>query len=435
MRAVIRRGLDFGPAAAPVLLPPPAISSVALYGNDHADLKPRLAVGQGDRIEPGQVLFSDRQETAICFVSPVKGRVREVREGPRRRLQALVLDIEGRNEPETDFCEPVGGFDGLAALPLDELRRRLLESGLWTAIRQRPGDCLAPAAGLADVVLITAVDSEPWAPPPIAVLDGQWETFWMGVAALSRFARHATWVCTGPGFPLMPHDLEAKAQEVIFEGPHPAGLPGTHINRLAPLGPARTAWHIGYQDVAAVGRLLLTGRLRFTRLIGLAGPGLAQSSLVPVPPGAQLAELASAAATHGAELVSGSLLAGRAGTPPFEFLGRFHRQVTVCMPGSPKLPGKARRLNWQRMRHWQARPLAGGMLPHDGLERTWALETPPAALLRALMTGDHEKAVALGCLDLAEEDLALASLACRGGHDYGAYLREMLEALHQENVA
>ena len=38
-----------------------------------------------------------------------------------------------------------------------------------------------------------------------------------------------------------------------FSGPHPAGLPGTHIHFLDPVHPAKTVWFIGYQDVAAIG--------------------------------------------------------------------------------------------------------------------------------------------------------------------------------------
>ncbi|HCS51317.1 MAG TPA: NADH:ubiquinone reductase (Na(+)-transporting) subunit A, partial [Planctomycetaceae bacterium] len=40
-----------------------------------------------------------------------------------------------------------------------------------------------------------------------------------------------------------------RAEE--FAGPHPAGLPGTHIHYLDPVGPGKKVWFIGYQDVIA----------------------------------------------------------------------------------------------------------------------------------------------------------------------------------------
>jgi Na+-transporting NADH:ubiquinone oxidoreductase subunit A len=405
--------------------------SIALYGDEPWGLKPRLAVAAGQPVQAGQLLFTDRHDPAVRFLSPVRGVVREVCHGPRRALQALVIDVDGPGPAQIEACAPVNGLDGLAALPLDRLRHRLLDAGLWAAIRQRPGDHLAPSDGLADAVLITAIDTEPYAPPPAVVLDEQWEEFWLGAAALARFSRRTTWVCSCPGFPSVPSDLGLQVQQAIFDGPHPAGLPGTHINRLVPLCPGRIAWHIGYQDVAAIGRLLSSGQLALTRLVGIGGPAAAKPGLMIIPHGALLSDLARAAGAKRCEAISGSLVAGRPALSPLEYLGRFHRQVALCLPGQPALP-KRYRGRWlgplERIRPRQRRSLARGMLPHDGLDRCWALDAPAGPLLRALMTGDHERAMALGCLDLAEEDLALASLACPGGHDYGAYLREALDA-------
>jgi Na+-transporting NADH:ubiquinone oxidoreductase subunit A len=431
MRFTITRGLEFGPAVTPALLPRPEISSIALYGDEPRGLKPRLAVGQRERVEPGQLLFTDRNNPAIRFLSPVRGVVREIRQGPRRSLQALVIDVAAGGPDWIEAGEPLAGFEGLAGMRLDHLRQRLQETGLWPSIRQRPGDRLAPSDGLADAVFITAIDTAPHAPPPEAVLAGQWDAFWLGAAALARFSRRATWVCTAPGFPPVPRELELKVQRAVFAGPHPAGLPGTHISRLAPLTPGRVAWHVGYQDVAAVGQLLSSGRLPLTRWVGVGGPAASEAGLVPAPQGALLSDLARGIGAGRHELVAGSLVAGRPAMPPFEHLGRFHRQLTLCAPAQPGRVGR-RRLGGlgpvERIEPRQRRSLAQGMLPHDGLDRCWALDAPAGPLLRALMTGDHDRATALGCLDLAEEDLALASLACPGGHDYGAYLREALDA-------
>ena len=34
----------------------------------------------------------------------------------------------------------------------------------------------------------------------------------------------------------------------------------------------KSVWHIGYQDVMAIGRLVTTGRLDVERVVSLAGP-------------------------------------------------------------------------------------------------------------------------------------------------------------------
>ena len=57
-----------------------------------------------------------------------------------------------------------------------------------------------------------------------------------------------------------------------FDGPHPAGLAGTHIHFLEGASASKVVWQVGYQDVIAIGRLFLDGRLYTDRVISLAGP-------------------------------------------------------------------------------------------------------------------------------------------------------------------
>lgn len=431
MQVRIRRGMGFDQAPAVPVESIRDIPAVAVYGNDHAGLRGRLAVVPGEHVVAGQPLFVDRTDPEIPFVSPIDGTVADLRWGSRRRLLSVVIEAAGPCRDEAGLAEPVGGLDEVADLPLTRLRRFLQNTGLWPSIRQRPGDCLAPSAGLADVLLVTAIDTEPRAPRPGCVLEGNWDSFWLGVAALSRFARHATWICAGPGFQPLPPAIAERARLAVFEGPHPAGLPGTHIARLAPLGSGRTAWHVDYQDTAAIGHALASGRVPLTRVVGFSGQPLETSRLLRLPRGADVTGLEH---PTGTDLVCGSLLAGRPALAPFEHLGRFHRQVTVVdKPGVGAPGGWPGSESLIRLDPGQARPLAGGMLAHDGLDRRWPLPGPPAPLLRALMTGNLERAVALGCLDLGEEDLALASLSCPGGHDYGAYLREALDRVLEES--
>jgi Na+-transporting NADH:ubiquinone oxidoreductase subunit A len=57
----------------------------------------------------------------------------------------------------------------------------------------------------------------------------------------------------------------------------------------------------------------------------------------------------------------------------------------------------------------------------------WPLRTPVLPLLEALVRQDVSRAIALGALELAEEDLALCSFVCPGRQDYGALLRAVLD--------
>ncbi len=76
-----------------------------------------------------------------------------------------------------------------------------------------------------------------------------------------------------------------------FSGPHPAGLVGTHIHFVDPVGEKKFVWHMGYQDVIAIGHLVKTGKLYTKRIIAVAGPEAKNPRLITTRLGANLSEV------------------------------------------------------------------------------------------------------------------------------------------------
>ena len=60
------------------------------------------------------------------------------------------------------------------------------------------------------------------------------------------------------------------------------------------------------------------------------------------------------------------------------------------------------------------------------------LDLLPTSLLKAIAVGDLERAQALGCLEVEEEDLALCGFVCPGKNDFGPALRDVLNAMEKE---
>ena len=70
--------------------------------------------------------------------------------------------------------------------------------------------------------------------------------------------------------------------------------------------------------------------------------------------------------------------------------------------------------------------------PLGTYEKVMPLDIIATALLKSLGIGDTEKSIALGCLELIEEDLALASFVCPGKNAFGPMLRTLLTAIEEE---
>ena len=72
------------------------------------------------------------------------------------------------------------------------------------------------------------------------------------------------------------------------------------------------------------------------------------------------------------------------------------------------------------------------MVPVGTFEEVMPMDILATQLLRSLLVSDLENAVALGCLELDEDDIALCTYACPGKYEYGPVLREILNRIEKE---
>jgi Na+-transporting NADH:ubiquinone oxidoreductase subunit A len=309
------------------------------------------------------------------------------------------------------------------ALGREPVAERLLASGLWTAFRTRPYGNVPDPDGVPHSIFVTAMDSNPLAARAELVIPAYAEDFADGLAVLSQLTPGPVFLCIEAGAEVPGGDF-GKVKVARFAGPHPAGLAGTHIHFLDPVGAGKTVWHLGYQDVIAIGRLFTTGRPWVERIVALAGPMVRRPRLIRTRLGASLEDLvAGELREEPCRVVSGSLLSGRRAAGPGAYLGRYDTQVSVLAEAGR---GEARRPSTAL----NGEPTA--MVPLGGFERVMPLDILPTQLLRALLVGDIDMARALGCLELDEEDLALCSFLCPSKIDYGPLLRACLAEIEKE---
>ncbi|MEX0957172.1 MAG: NADH:ubiquinone reductase (Na(+)-transporting) subunit A [Rhizobiaceae bacterium] len=417
MKFTFRKGLDIAIGGAPEqrLRDGQSAASVAILGEDYPGIRPDYRVAEGERVRAGQVLFVDRKRPQICFTAPAAGVVERIDIGPRRTIGSLVIRIEG------DDFETLGPASG--ATDRHALRDLLQRSGLWTSFRTRPFGRVPDPVAVPAAIFVTALETDPLTGDAAVILEPHLPQFRRAVEALTLLTDGSVFVCQSPGIALASESQAVRT--ATFAGPHPAGLPGTHIHHLMPASARRTVWHVGYQDVAAIGHLLETGRLWTERTVALAGPGVRQPGLVRTRMGASLEELVAAETLDGAvRPVSGSVLSGREAA----YLGRYHTQVTVLPRGRPVMP----RSTLGAVFGWMPRADTGPTIPIESLDEVMPLDILPVPLMRALSIGDVETAERLGCLELVEEDVTLLSHLCPGQADYGALLRQALDELETE---
>lgn len=444
-RIRISKGLDIPIAGAPepTVELGHSVRSVALLGSDYLGLKPKMLVQEGDQVSLGQALFIEKRDPDVMFTAPGSGRVVAINRGARRVLQSVVIELD---EFETDTSEytRLAGSDP-ETIEQSAIRSALFTSGLWTAFRTRPYSKVPQSDSSPHSIFVTAIDTQPLAADPGVVLDTHREAFLIGLQIISSLTEGTIYICTEADWKGPVSDSQ-RMQHVEFSGPHPAGMPGTHIHHLDPVSGDRTVWHIGYQDVIAIGKLFTDGRLWVERTVALGGAGFERPRLVTSRLGASVDELvagelkAVGAKQKSPRLISGSVLSGRTADGAEAYLGRYHLQVAAIPQDNERylfgwLGLFNRRYSFagllkRQQDHSQRLPFSTilngrstALVPVDAFERVMPLDILPVPLLRALLIKDTDQAQALGCLELDAEDLALCSFVCPGKNDYGTVLR------------
>lgn len=422
------------------------VSHVAVVADDYVGMRPTLLVSEGDRVEVGQPLFSDKKTEGVLFTSPAGGTVQSINRGEKRRFLSLIIDKSGSQQSQSFASHDAGGIAGLDRATVVE---QLVASGLWTSLRTRPYSKVPLPASVPRAIFVNAMDTNPLAAAPGPIVADNVEDFKAGLDVLTRLTDGSVYVCRAPKSEV-PGESQRKVSVAEFDGPHPAGLSGTHMHFLKPASPEHVNWYVNYQDVIAIGRLFLSGRLDPVRIVSLAGPSVKKPRLIRTQLGASLSELVDGELHPGDNrVVSGSVLCGRVFKELTGYLGRYHMQISCLPEGNQReflgwqKPGfnkfsvtRAFASAWAGAKKFSLDTGLGGseraMVPIGSYERVMPLDLLPTLLLRSLISRDTASAQQMGCLELDEEDLGLCTFVCPGKYEYGEILRDNLLMIEKE---
>ncbi len=444
----IKQGLDLPIAGEPdaTVDSSRSVKSVALLGRDYIGMKPTMLVKEGDSVALGQPVFEDKKTPGVVYTAPAAGKVVAINRGDRRTFQSLVIEVNDEGDAvRFESHEP----SALAALGDQAVAEQLQKSGLWTALRSRPYSKVPTVDSRPAAIFVSAMDTNPLAADPQPLIAAHAEQFKAGLQVLGNLSEGNIYLGKAPAADIaVPAGDKFQVEE--FDGPHPAGLVGTHIHFLRPASNQSVVWTVGYQDVIAIGHLFTTGQLMTERYVALGGPQVSKPRILKTRLGASLEELTQGELAEGENrVVSGSVLAGNLAAGAEAFLGRFDVQVSVLTEGRDRpmlhyvVPGKDRfsalpiyLSSLDKGRKWNFTTTTNGsdraMVPIGAYERIMPLDILPTQLLRALIVGDTEMAQKLGALELDEEDLALCTFVCPGKYEYGPILRDNLTRIELE---
>ena len=416
---VLKKGLNIPLAGVPRLAVKRTVTpvTVAVQPSDYKGLNARLLVREGDKVLAGSPVLSDKKNPDVLVTSPVSGTVKEVVRGDKRKLLAVLVDAD-KDQEFLDF-----GAAG-SALAAEEVKDKLLKSGLWAAFIQRPYGIMADPAVTPKAIFVSAFSTAPLAADTEFTLGNETAVLQAGVSALAKLAK--VHVCVKSADSAFARLSDAEIH--VVKGKHPAGNVGVQISHISPIRKDETVWTVSLALLAAVGRLFTTGRYDVRRKVAVGGPATNGPAYIDTLPGIPMTTLKEFYVdADGVRIISGDVLSGR-NAGENGYLGFYDTQVTLLKEGTePELLGWARpfRFNQYSADHsyfnWclgrldkevaMDTNLHGGprafVMPDSYYGKYLPMDVYPLYLVKACLAGDIDNMEKYGIYEVLPEDFAL----------------------------
>lgn len=419
----LKKGLDVpvSGSAAPVVSRLVMPDIVAIQPCGFKGLVPRLLVKEGDRVLAGSPVMSDKKNPDILVTSPVSGTVKSVARGEKRRLLAILVETDSKQE-HVDF-----GVGNISAMDAAGVKDMLLKSGLWLSLVQRPYGVIADPSASPKGIFVSMFSTAPLAPDCNFAYSADMDSLQAGIDALAKIAPVHVSHCgkCGGAFSSL-----KNARIHSFTGKHPAGNVGVQISHISPIRKGDTVWTISPALLIAIGRLFRQGRLNLLRKVAVTGPAAIEPSYVETIPGMPMSCLTPyfGSTADGIRFISGDVLSGK-NVGADGYLGWHDNQVSLVREGrDEEWFGWARpfRFNQYSSDHsyfnWCLKPflgkrkydmdtnLHGGprafVMPDGYYAKVLPMDIYPLYLTKACLAGDIDKMERYGIYEVLPEDFA-----------------------------
>jgi Na+-transporting NADH:ubiquinone oxidoreductase subunit A len=327
--------LKHGPSGDIIALKAPHLIAFSCRGLNF--LKPKVLVSEGEQVSLGQPLVAHKHDLRVKLCSPASGRVHEVRFGPRRSLEAIVVAVDAEAEKNV-VAQKKYSLNEITGLEKSTVENILLLAGLWPFLECTSGKNIAPFAGenhSISAVHINLVRTEAHWPDPKIAIAGNSAELSAGIAALKRLAPKTRLYCA------QDMNLDKSLTQMA------------DIIKVAPKYPADNlgvqAFYAGDKNkivvgadtelVLDIGHLLLHGIPRTTRLYALAGNAVHRPSHYRSRIGIAVGDLVKEAlkSTEDVRVIAGGLFKGQK-VRFQDFLGPKEYSVQALIEDKTRIP-------------------------------------------------------------------------------------------------
>lgn len=413
--------------------------------DDFHGVIPKMLVKEGETVKAGTPLYYDKANENVKIVSPVSGTLMTIERGEKRRILCLKIQAD---KPQTFLEHKAINVESASAA---DIKNRLLESGCWTFVKQRPYDIIANPNKQPKAIFISGYATAPLAADLDFVLKGKEAELQAALTAFSKLTVGKVHVSIGRNSDSPFKNLKNIELHTV-SGPHPAGNVGTQINKINPVNKGEVVWTVSAQDLVIIGELLLTGKFNAERIVALVGSSVEKPRYFRTKIASEVATIIydkGVKKDGNDRVISGNVLSGKQIKPDgnldyysnvisvipegddYEFFGWnkpiFNKISTSrALTFSWLFPNKKYDLNTNTNGEHRAFVTTGTY------EEVFPLDIFPMQILKACMYKDLDEMEVLGMYEVAPEDFALTEFVCVSKQPHQKIIREGLDLMIKE---
>tara|TARA_B100002052_G_scaffold241646_1_gene226191 strand:+ start:9850 stop:11196 length:1347 start_codon:yes stop_codon:yes gene_type:complete len=422
----------------------PCPSIVKIIPDDFPSVKPKLLIKEGDKVQIGDKIFFDKNNTSVFFCSHVSGLIKNIKFGDRRKIEEIEISCENN---DSILSKPEVNIDSCS---VEDVKEILLESGLWPTLRQRPFSKIAKPSSEPKSIFVTGMPTGPFAPDLNFILQNNNDTINMGFKVISRLTSGNVNLVLDRN---KDYDIFSDLDFVnthYFSGPHPSGNTGIHIHHIDPISDKDDiVWYISLQDLNDIGKFFKDGIYPSEKYISCGGACLSDPSYYKIKKGMLISNiLENQKIDPDNIIISGDVLSGQK-TSLDKPLNFYSETLSVIkhskdrdflgwiLPGSSKYSlsrtflssiFNKKETNFDTRINGSRRAI----IPFGRWEKMLPMDIIPDFLVKSILAKDVEDMEKYGIYECDHEDFSLCAYACQSKVEVSKIIKEGLELIESE---
>ncbi len=393
--------------------------------------KTKLLVKVNDLVKIGTPLFFDKNNNKVMFTSSVSGTVTDIKFGNRRVVESLII----KNDKKFSQID----------LKCNVSKETLLESGLWSLIRQKPFSMVPSADSNPKSFFISTIPTEPFAVDNEFIFENIENCLQKGIDVLKQ---------------IFDCDINmAVSNKSSFTGLkntkffginklHPAGNVGVQIHHLDPIVNANdTRWYLSLQDLNRIGYFFTNKKFFNYKLYSVGGNAVKNPCYYKTIVGTPIDQMINISSDN-ARVISGDVLSGNETSLNLSI--DYYDEILSVI----KMSKKREFLGWLKPgfnKYSLTRTFLSKLVSNDksklnthlnGSVRTiipmgnWETVLPmniyPDFLVKSILAKDIEMMEKLGIYESSPEDFALCSFICQSKVEVSSIIEDGLDLVRSE---